>query len=300
MKKIVLACGAAAAILAVATGCSGSGSDNAAFTDSLSVAFGESNGTRLATDYNVSLSDEQKATMRKEDILRGIKQVVMTDTTQQGYLTGLSIGLGLAGQIMRFEEAGINIDRAKVYEAYAKAFVNDSISPDKVRQVEEEFQALSQKANQLMMDFYDQKAAAERKAKEEAPEAVENTKAGEEYIKKMIADDPTVTVTGSGLVYKVISEGSGEPVGEGGRAVVKYSGRLVDGTEFDSNSEGVTFSTNRVVPGFGEGLAMMKKGAHYILIIPGKLAYGIDGAPQAGIGPNATLIFDVEVVDIPK
>ena len=59
-------------------------------------------------------------------------------------------------------------------------------------------------------------------------------------------------------------------------------------------------SPRQVVPGFGEGLAMMKKGSHYVLMIPGELAYGVDGAPQAGIGPNATLVFDVEVTDIQK
>ena len=96
----------------------------------------------------------------------------------------------------------------------------------------------------------------------------------------------------------MVSEGSGEPVGKTGSAVVKYKGQLIDGTVFDSNEDGVSLSPRGTVAGFGEGLSMMNKGAKYILYIPGELAYGIDGAEQAGIGPNATLVFEVEAVEV--
>ena len=66
----------------------------------------------------------------------------------------------------------------------------------------------------------------------------------------------------------------------------------------DSKGEARRFSPRRVVPGFGEGLQMMNKGAKYVLYIPGDLAYGVKGMPQAGIGPNQLLIFDVEIADI--
>ncbi len=79
---------------------------------------------------------------------------------------------------------------------------------------------------------------------------------------------------------------------------MKYKGQLIDGTVFDSNDEGATLSPRGTVPGFAEGLAMMKKGAKYVLYIPGELAYGVDGQPQAGIGPNATLVFEVEAVEV--
>ncbi|MDE5918335.1 MAG: FKBP-type peptidyl-prolyl cis-trans isomerase, partial [Duncaniella sp.] len=102
----------------------------------------------------------------------------------------------------------------------------------------------------------------------------------------------------SGLAYKVVKEGEGKTVGKSGSANVKYSGKLIDGTVFDSNDEGVELSPRTTVPGFGEGLAMMNKGAKYVFYIPGNLAYGVDGAPQAGIGPNATLVFEVEAVDV--
>ncbi len=136
------------------------------------------------------------------------------------------------------------------------------------------------------------------RSKENSPEAKENVAKGEAYLKDQMAKDPEIKVTESGLAYKVIKAGEGEAVGANGSAKVKYVGKLIDGKEFDSNSEGVVMNPNRVVPGFGEGLSMMKNGSKYVLYIPGKLAYGVDGNPQAGIAPNAMLVFEVETSDV--
>ncbi|MDE5673674.1 MAG: hypothetical protein K2I02_10070, partial [Duncaniella sp.] len=99
MKKLIMACGVAAVLLG-ASSCGNSSSSNAnkGFGDSLSVAMGEAQGCRLASEY-LTLPEDQKANLKKEDILRGLKQVIMTDTTQQGYLTGISFGLQLVGQL---------------------------------------------------------------------------------------------------------------------------------------------------------------------------------------------------------
>lgn len=299
MKKLIMACGVAALMLGASSCGKTSSSDNAnkGFGDSLSVAMGAAQGSRLASEY-MTLPDAQKTNLKKEDILRGLKQVIMTDTTQQGYLTGLSFGLQLAGQLFRYEEAGVPIDRAKLYEAYAKAFSADSISSDEVREYQTNFQVLAEQAQQKMMEFYQKQEEAAREAKENSPEAKENVAKGEAYLKDLMAKDPAIKVTDSGLAYKVVKEGTGEAVGANGSAKVKYTGKLIDGKEFDKNSDGVTMNPNRVVPGFGEGLSMMKNGSQYILYIPGKLAYGVEGNPQAGIAPNAMLVFEVETSDV--
>ena len=298
MKKSILACGLVAAMLGV-TSCGGNGSSSAdkGFADSLSTFMGSTQGMRLCSDY-AGIPQEQKDAMPKDEILRGFKNVIMTDTTQQGYLTGLSFGLQLAGQIYRYEQAGISIDRNKVYEAYAKAFKSDSVDMDAMRQAQMTFQQLAQEAQQKIMEFYQAKEEAEKAAKENSPEAKENKEKGAAYIQEAIKNDPSIKTTESGLAYKVVTEGTGEPIGNTGSAVVKYKGQLIDGTVFDSNDEGVQLSPRGTVPGFAEGLAMMNKGAKYILYIPGELAYGINGAEQAGIGPNATLVFEVEAVDV--
>lgn len=222
----------------------------------------------------------------------------MTDTTQQGYLTGLSFGLQLAGQLYRYEQAGIPVDRAKVYEAYAKYFKTDSVSMSELSEAQGTFQMLAQQAQQKIMQYYQAQEEAAKAAKENSPEAKENKEKGAAYVQDAIKNDPSIKTTESGLAYKVVNEGTGEPVGQNGSAVVKYKGQLIDGTVFDSNDQGANLSPRGTVPGFAEGLAMMNKGAKYILYIPGELAYGVDGQPQAGIGPNATLVFEVEAVEV--
>lgn len=295
MKKLLIVCGVAAMMLGSCSKGSSNGADS--FGDSLSVTLGEVQGMRLASDYN-TIPEDQKATLKKDDILRGLKLVLMTDTTQQGYLTGLSFGMQLAGQLYRYEQAGIKIDRAKLYDAYAKAFQMDSISPEAMDQANQLFQQYSQEAQSKMMEYYQAQQEAARQAKENAPEAKENAAKGEAFIKEAIKNDPSIKTTPSGLAYKVVKEGNGAVVGKNGTAKLKYVGKLIDGTVFDSNDEGVQFNPRQVVPGFGEGMSMMNAGSKYIFYIPGNLAYGLDGAPQAGIGPNSTLVFEVEAVSV--
>ncbi len=109
-----------------------------------------------------------------------------------------------------------------------------------------------------------------------------------------------VKTTASGLQYKVLKEGSGAPPKETDTVVTNYKGTLLDGTEFDSSykrNEPATFPVNRVIKGWTEALQLMKPGSKYQLFIPAALAYGERGAGR-DIGPNATLIFEVELLSI--
>ena len=109
-----------------------------------------------------------------------------------------------------------------------------------------------------------------------------------------------VTTTASGLQYEVISEGSGKQPVATDNVTVHYRGTLIDGTEFDSSfkrGEPAAFQLNRVIPGWTEGVQLMKEGATYRFFVPSSLAYGARGA-GANIGPNETLIFDVELIKV--
>lgn len=112
-----------------------------------------------------------------------------------------------------------------------------------------------------------------------------------------------VTVTPSGLQYRVVERSDGEDRPTAADVVrVHYSGRLIDGDEFDSSyrrGEPAEFSLNRVIPGWTEGLQLMAVGDTYEFTIPSHLAYGERGTPS-GIRPGATLIFDVELLAIVK
>lgn len=109
-----------------------------------------------------------------------------------------------------------------------------------------------------------------------------------------------VNVTHSGLQYEVLEEGTGKLPSAGDNVTVHYTGKLIDGTVFDSSVDRgapATFGVTQVIPGWVEALQMMKEGAKWRLFIPSNLAYGPNGAGNI-IGPNSTLIFDVELIKV--
>lgn len=132
-------------------------------------------------------------------------------------------------------------------------------------------------------------------------ESVElNERLGREYLEKN-KDVEGVKVTESGLQYQVVKEGDGAQPGPEDVVTVHYTGRLVDGTVFDSSierGEPATFAVGQVIPGWVEGLQLMREGAAYRFVIPSELAYGPHGAGP--IQPNSTLIFDVQLLKVEK
>ncbi|MEE4197096.1 MAG: FKBP-type peptidyl-prolyl cis-trans isomerase [Bacteroidales bacterium] len=110
-----------------------------------------------------------------------------------------------------------------------------------------------------------------------------------------------IEVTESGLQYEIIKEGEGDSPAATDTVVVHYRGTLIDGTEFDSSyerGEPARFPLNGVIPGWTEGLQLMKEGANYKLYIPTELGYGVRVRPGGAIEPNMALIFDVELVEV--
>lgn len=136
---------------------------------------------------------------------------------------------------------------------------------------------------------------------ERTKKAAENKEAGD----KFLAENKTkegVKTTESGLQYIVETEGEGESPAAEDIVEVHYRGTLLDGTEFDSSykrNEPAKFPLNRVIKGWTEGVQLMKKGAKYKFFIPSELAYGEGGAGEK-IGPNAALIFEVELLSFEK
>ncbi len=110
-----------------------------------------------------------------------------------------------------------------------------------------------------------------------------------------------VFTTPSGLQYMVLRQGAGERPRPSDRVRVNYHGTLLDGTVFDSSYERgqpAEFALDQVIPGWTEGVALMPVGGKYRFWIPGELAYGAKGTPGGPIGPNATLVFDVELMAV--
>jgi len=129
--------------------------------------------------------------------------------------------------------------------------------------------------------------------------ATKNQADGEKYLAENKKKEGVKT-TASGLQYKSLKEGAGPQPKASDTVTVNYRGTLIDGTEFDSSykrGEPATFPLNGVIKGWTEGLQLMKKGSKFQFVIPPNLAYG-ERAVGADIGPNSTLVFDVELLDV--
>lgn len=138
-----------------------------------------------------------------------------------------------------------------------------------------------------------------RSMKEKAGQ--ENIAKGQKFLEENKSKEG-VEVTPSGLQYRIINEGEGAKPLATDKVSVHYKGTTIDGKEFDSSykrNEPTTFPANRVIPGWTEALQLMPVGSKWELFIPANLAYGPRGAGQ-NIGPNETLIFEVELLEIVK
>ncbi|HYG74681.1 MAG TPA: FKBP-type peptidyl-prolyl cis-trans isomerase [Planctomycetota bacterium] len=152
---------------------------------------------------------------------------------------------------------------------------------------------------EVLMAF--QKTAMAKQGEKAKKAGEKNLKEGEEFLAAN-AKKEGVKVLPSGLQYKVLKEGDGPTPTANDQVTTHYRGTLLDGSEFDSSyarNEPATFPVKGVIPGWTEALQLMKVGSKWQLFIPSKLAYGEQGA-GGKIGPNSTLIFEVELLGIKK
>lgn len=147
----------------------------------------------------------------------------------------------------------------------------------------------------------DTQSATDSNATQDQTPDAKNKQTGDAFLSSNKAKPGVVTLK-DGLQYKVIKQGQGTTPKAEDTVTVNYAGTLIDGTEFDSSykrGEPATFPVSGVIPGWTEALQMMKPGSTWMLYIPSSLAYGEQGAPP-NIGPNETLIFKVELLDVKK
>ncbi|QOC21594.1 FKBP-type peptidyl-prolyl cis-trans isomerase [Wenzhouxiangella sp. AB-CW3] len=194
------------------------------------------------------------------------------------YTIGMDIGSSLA-------EQGLELELDLLVEA-----LKASYRGEETRLTQEE--ALAER------DAFMQRRQQEMEA-EQAVAAERNLEEGQAFLAENLQRDD-VSETESGLQYRVVEAGSGRSPSETDRVTVHYRGTMIDGTEFDSSharGEPATFALNQVIPGWTEGLQMMQEGGTWEFFIPADLAYGEQGRPGP-IGPNSTLIFEVELIEV--
>ena len=144
------------------------------------------------------------------------------------------------------------------------------------------------------------KAEVRKKQEEKMAQAGEaNTKEGQAFLAANKSKDGVVTLP-SGLQYKILQAGTGPKPTTTDSVVCNYRGTLINGTEFDSSykrGQPATFPVSGVIKGWTEALQLMPAGSKWQLFVPAELAYGARGAGP-GIGPNSTLVFEVELISI--
>lgn len=290
MKKFILL-GAAAMMTLGFTACDGSSKTPVTTGDSISYFLGQGQGMML----NESVKNMPELDIDKDAFMEGFKVAIKADTTQKGYQEGLQMGLQMASQIKQWEDAGIDIDRDMLIAQLAKTFTADSVDAKQKQTVDSIWRPLMDKAYTALMN---KRAMDQEKAAREAEEKAQvNIEAGKAFIDSLKAADKDVKVSESGLAYKVITMGNGAVAKEADKVSVVYTGKLIDGSEFDSSKgEAVKFSPRQVVAGFGEALTTFPIGTKVILYIPENLGYGKRASGK--IAPGSTLVFDLEIKDI--
>jgi FKBP-type peptidyl-prolyl cis-trans isomerase FklB len=203
-----------------------------------------------------------------------------TEKDRLSYSIGLDIGKNFKGQ-------GIQVDAQLLARG-----LRDALTGAKPLLTEEQ-------AHETLAAF--QMGMRAQQAKKMQAQGEANLKEGEAFLAKNKSQTGVMT-TASGLQYKVLTEGNGKSPGKEDTVTAHYRGTLINGTEFDSShkrGQPANFPVSGVIPGWTEALQMMKTGAKWMVWIPSSLAYGERGAGPV-IGPNATLIFEIELLDVKK
>lgn len=295
MKKILLAFGAVAMMAAGLSSCNKGATSNAtaedkAFGDSVATALGEFAGAQSNTSYArmKEMQPEAAAKFNKASFLKGVQAVLNADTADMAYFQGLQMGLQLANPIIGINnDAKVPVNKDKVLAAFKAVYEADSVNDMSTYYAQ--YQA-------IMTQLQARVKAREDAAKAESPEAKKNLEEGQAYAEKMVSEG--YTKAPSGIVYKIENPGTEPKVAANDNVKVQYTGKNINGEVFDTNKDNVrAMRANGFVPGFQEALTMLGKGGKMTVVIPADQAYGLDGAGDA-IGPNQTLVFDIEILDI--
>ena len=200
-----------------------------------------------------------------------------TDEQKLGYIIGMDIGKSL-------REQGTAVDLDTLMDAISATYKGEDLA------------MTAEEAAAIRQEYVQKRQAAQQ---------AESTAAGASNLaegQKFLADNKGkegVQTTASGLQYKVLTMGDGAKPVATDTVKVHYSGKLLDGTEFDSSyarNEPISFALNRVIPGWTEGVQLMPIGSKFVFYIAPELGYGEGGGGP--IPPNSTLVFEVELLDI--
>lgn len=232
--------------------------------------------SQSSADGAQSDSDSPSQAAQQQESSKGFEN----QGQQRSYALGMDIGNSLKGM-------PVDIDLDQLVQG-----IRDVVNGHKTKLSDKQAQA-------VMQGVVSDMEAAQQKQQQQL--ASDNLKKGQQFLARNKKKKGVVTLD-DGLQYKIIKKGDGAQPEINDSVTVEYTGKLIDGTVFDSSKKHgnpVTFPVNAVIPGWTEALQLMHVGGEYELFVPPDLAYGKRGA-GAQIGPNETLIFDVKLISIDK
>ena len=209
-------------------------------------------------------------------LIMGITSINAQNLNTEMEKVSYSLGVNVAKSVKN--QGLTSIDSDAIAQAFTDVFEGNDLKISE------------QESNVILQDFFGKLAKKAQSA---------NVEAGQKFLSENAKRNGVVT-TNTGLQYEVLIKGTGDSPKENDKVTVHYHGTLIDGTVFDSSvdrGKPATFPVNGVIPGWVEALQLMNQGSKYKLFIPSELAYGERGA-GGSIGPNATLIFEVELISI--
>ena len=244
------------------------------YMDSLSIAFGDLYGAGMGQQMRA-----MDSTINIEEALKGMEYIANADTSK-AFMQGLQMGMQIAQLYAGIEQqCGMPINKSLF-----------------MKHLREGLMKTTPMGQEEMMNLQSEIEIFLNMAMVQSPKAINNKKAGEEYMAKL-KNDKSYTFTKSGIAYKVLAEGEGKNFSDSDVVKVNYVGRHLNDSIFDQSGENpVPFNLKQVIPGFAEMIQLMKPGSKVTVVIPGELAYGPQG--NRGIEPNETLIFDIETLGV--
>lgn len=246
--------------------------------DTLSIYVGTTVGNMIARSMPEKFN--------QESFFRAFEETIKQENDSSA-IAGKFMAAAVVGIITNAKEKyGINANTDVIIAEVKKALAGDTLTLEKYKEMEEGLNNLEQRMEEEKYN-----------ALANSPEAIANKKNGDRFVtKKLIANK--YTRTESGLLYRVIKRGNGNTFATSDNVLVTYKGSLINGTVVELEEEGRVVVPENVTPGCCEMLTLMKPGMKVEAIIPGELAYGVYGNPDRGIGPNETLVFEIEAIGL--
>ncbi len=257
--------------------------------DSLMMAIATASGIQLGEQFtNVQ---QQNPSLSREAFIKGLRYAMAADTaTAFGY--GMQSGMQIKYQLNSFASKGLRVDRQAFIACFTKYFMADSVDQMRRTLAQDAANKLSRKLSQAEQIYETAKL-------EQSAESKDNIAKGRQVVDSLINHDGYQS-TASGVAYKVTEAGQGENVKKSDRVKLAYTAKTLDGRTFDSataeNARMQALSTR--IPGLQEAVEKLQPGAKAVVYIPGSEAYGVNINGRYNLGPNETVVYEVEVLEV--